>query len=503
MKRALISVYDKSGIIDFAEGLVGQGWELISTGGTKKLLEEEGLKVLAVEEITNFPEILDGRVKTLNPHIHGGILSDRNKPDHMATLEEFSIQPIDMVINNLYPFEETVKNQASSKEDIVENIDIGGPSMIRAGAKNYKDVIIVTDPQDYASILQDLEAGSLDLEKRQALAAKAFRLTAFYDAMIAQYFTKEDYPELLTMPYRFSEKLRYGENPHQEAAYYTSPLEEDVHLKQVHGKQISFNNYNDMKAVIDLVLEFSEPVCVAAKHANPCGVALGKDAAQAYQRAYECDTQSIYGGIIGFNREVDLAAAEKLSKIFLEIIIAPSFTEEAFDLLTKKKNIRLIESDNIQSFAGKKTTFKDTTGGLLLQDRDNLLYSEEGIQLVTDRKPSDEELEELDFAWKVVKHCDSNAMVLAKDKKTIGLGHGEVRRVWAIEKAIERSEFSVEGAVVASDGFFFDDTIETLHQHGIRAIIQPGGSIQDEKVIEAANKYNISVLFTGMRHFRH
>lgn len=506
MKRALISVYDKTGIVEFAQALTALDWEVISTGGTKALLEEAGIPVIAIEEVTNSPEILGGRVKTLHPRIHGGILYKRADEEHQATVSEMGIGSVDMVVNTLYPFEATVKNPEAKKEDVIENIDIGGPSMIRAAAKNFNDVVIVTDPADYQKVIAALKADAVTFEMRQQLAAKAFRQTAFYDAMIAEYFTRETgemYPEYITKGYRFNEQLRYGENPHQEAVYYESPLEADYEIEQLHGKQISYNNYNDMRANMDLVNEFEEPVCVAVKHANPCGVAIGATPAEAYQKAYEVDPTSIYGGIIGFNRPVDAETAEKLAEIFLEIVVAPAFTEEALAILTRKKNIRLIKSPNLGSFAGKAQTFKETVGGLLLQDSDNTLYSDEGIQLVSDRKPTDAELSEMEFAWKVAKHCASNAMVVSKDGKTIGLGHGEVRRVWALEKALERSEFSLDGAVVASDGFFFDDTIETLHEHGIKAIIQPGGSIQDEKVIAAAKEYDITVMFTGTRHFKH
>lgn len=506
MKRALISVYDKTGIVAFAEKLDQLGWEIISTGGTKTLLEEAGIKVIAVEEVTNSPEILEGRVKTLHPHVHGGILFNRDIASHQATVDEMGIHAIDMVVNSLYPFEETVKNGVASKAEIIEKIDVGGPSMIRAAAKNYKDVLIVTATEDYERVADALENDQNTLELRESLAAKAFRLTAFYDAMIAEYFTaetNEQFPELFTKGYRYKELLRYGENPHQAAVYYESPLEEDFDLEQLHGKQISYNNYNDMRANMDLVQEFDEPVCVALKHANPCGVAVGKTPAEAYQKAFEGDPISIFGGIIGFNRTVDAETADQLARIFLEIIVAPDFTEEAFAILSKKKNIRLVKSTKLGEFKGKKTTYKETVGGLLLQDKDLSIYGEDGVVLKSDRQVTDKELEDMDFAWKVAKHCASNAMVIAKDKQTLALGHGEVRRVWALEDALERSEFPLAGAVVASDGFFFPDTIDTLHEYGIKAIVQPGGSVQDEKVIEAAKAYDISVLFTGMRHFKH
>lgn len=505
--RALVSVYDKNGIIEFSKELIDLGWEIMSTGGTLNTLQEAGLEVKAVDEVTQFQEILEGRVKTLHPAIHGGILNRRNHPQDQAEMNELGLTSIDMVVNNLYPFEETVKNPDSTNADIIENIDIGGPSMIRAAAKNYKDVIIVTDPKDYKDIIIQLKENNLNEESRQYLATKAFQLTAFYDSMIAQTFAsknqKDKWPTYKVDGYRFNEELRYGENPHQEAAYYENPLANDYKLNQLHGKQLSYNNYNDMKACLDLVVEFKEPVSVAIKHNNPCGVAIGDSAFTAYSKAYSVDPHSIFGGIVGFNRPVDKATAKKLSDIFLEIVLAPHFTEEALEILTKKKNIRLIKISNLDAFNGQKTTAKEAIGGLLIQDKDLDLTNEEGFQLVSDREPSEAELKELDFAWKVAKHVSSNGMVVVKDGKAIGLGHGEVRRVWALQKALERSEFSLEGAVVASDGFFFADTIETLKEHGIQAIVQPGGSVQDEKVIEAAKKYDITVLFTGMRHFKH
>ncbi len=505
--RALISVYNKNGIVKFSKDLLDLGWEIISTGGTLKVLKEAGLHVKTVEEVTQTPEILGGRVKTLHPAIHGGILNRRDNKEDQSEMAELGLGAIDMVVNNLYPFEETVKNNTSTEAEIIENIDIGGPSMIRAAAKNFNDVIVVTDPKDYQEITEQLKKETLDRKYRQYLAKKAFQLTAFYDAMIAQTFAQktpnENWSAYHVEGYRFNDSLRYGENPHQKAAYYENPLAEDYQLEQLHGKQLSYNNYNDMKACLDLVAEFEEPVSVAIKHNNPCGVAVGDSALEAYSKAYSVDPHSIYGGIVGFNREIDRKTAEKLSEIFLEIILAPSFTEEALDVLAKKKNIRLIKVPNLQVFEGQKLTAKEAVGGLLVQEKDLALMSEEGMQLMSDRKPSEAELRELTFAWKVAKHISSNAMVVAKDGKAIGLGHGEVRRVWALEKALERSEFSLEDAVVASDGFFFADTIETLNEHNIKAVIQPGGSIQDEKVIETAKEYNITVLFTGMRHFKH
>ena len=505
--RALVSVYDKKGIIEFSKALIELGWEIISTGGTLIALKDAGLEVTSVDDVTQFQEILDGRVKTLHPAVHGGILNRRDNEKDQGEMKDLGLQSIDMVVNNLYPFEETVKNPESTDADIIENIDIGGPSMIRAAAKNFKDVIIVTDPSDYTEIVELLKEDTLNVNYRQQLATKAFQLTAFYDSMIAQTFAlkgqNEKWPTYRVAGYRFNEELRYGENPHQEAVYYENPLAADYELKQLHGKQLSYNNYNDMKACLDLVVEFEDPVSVAIKHNNPCGVAIGESALDAYTKAYSVDPHSIFGGIVGFNREIDEETAEKLSELFLEIILAPHFTKEALEVLTKKKNIRLIEVSNIESFTGQKLTAKEAIGGLLVQDKDLDLVNKEGLKLVKEREPSEAELKELDFAWKVAKHVSSNGMVVAKDGKAIGLGHGEVRRVWALEKALERSEFSLDDAVVASDGFFFADTIDTLNKHNIKAIVQPGGSVQDEKVIEAANEHAITVLFTGMRHFTH
>lgn len=503
--RALISVYDKVGVVEFAKGLEELGWELISTGGTLQHLLDHGLTVQNAADVTEFPEILGGRVKTLHPNIHGGILNRRDNESDQAQLEEHGIESIDMVVNTLYPFEATVLDKTASPQDIIEKIDIGGPSMIRAAAKNFNDVIIVTQPEDYDDILDALRNDQMDLYYRGQLAGKAFALTAYYDAQIANYFDIQNdvhYPEYLTLGYHLDSKLRYGENPHQKAVYYTNPLHSNFEINQLHGKQLSYNNYNDMKAALDLVKEFRDPTAVAVKHANPCGVAIGDTLAEAYKHAYESDPISIYGGIIALNRPVDRATAELLNETFLEIVIAPSFEEEAFKILTQKKNIRLIEVTNYDEFSGAYHTHRETVGGMLVQRRDAQLFDGE-IELVTQKGATDDEKRDLIFAWKVAKHINSNAMVIAKNRVAIGLGHGEVRRVWALEKALERSLTDVKGAVVASDGFFFPDTIEVLKNAGIEVIIQPGGSIQDEAVIEAANKDDVSMYFTGMRHFKH
>ncbi|MDO5457334.1 MAG: bifunctional phosphoribosylaminoimidazolecarboxamide formyltransferase/IMP cyclohydrolase [Atopococcus tabaci] len=506
VKRALISVYDKTQIIDFSKRLIGLGWEIISTGGTERLLKESNLDVISIDEVTEFPEILGGRVKTLHPKIHGGILNRRDNENDQEEIAGLNIESIDMVVNNLYPFEKTVLNPEASRQEIIENIDIGGPSMIRAAAKNYKDVIIITDIADYDRVLNSLEDNSLDENKRKKLAAKAFGLTAFYDSMISEYFNKElqvEYPEYLIKGYRYEEELRYGENPHQKAVFYSHPLENQYQMQQLHGKPLSYNNYNDIKAAVDLVREFDKPAAVAVKHANPCGAAVGNNIFEAYSKAYETDEISIFGGIVALNREVDEKTAQKMNEIFLEIIVAPGFSEQASALLTQKKNLRLIEMPQTAEKIKDGNSLRQSLDGMLIQEKDNQTYNENQLELKTKRRITDQERKDLDFAWSVAKHINSNGIVVAKDGATLGLGHGEVRRVWALEQALERAEKDLQGAVIASDGFFFEDTIATMHEYGLQAIIQPGGSVQDQKVIDSADKKDISVLFTGMRHFKH
>ncbi len=509
MKRALISVYDKTGIVDFAKELKGLGWQIISTGGTYKELKSNGIEVVEIEDITGFPEILEGRVKTLNPYIHGGILYKRDSQDHVNTIDDMNIGPIDMVVNNLYPFEDTVKDQNSTHDDIIENIDIGGPSMIRAAAKNYKYVSVIVDPADYEKVLDELKAyGDTRLETRLYLARKVFNYTAYYDFLISKYFNSldnVDFPEYLTLGYRLKSKLRYGENPHQNAAFYIKPYSVEGSIskaKQLHGKELSFNNLNDGDAALAAVKEYHEPTIVAVKHTNPCGIGSGKDLLEAYKKAYECDRESIYGGIIAANREIDKDVAEEISKIFIEVIIAPSFTDEALEILTKKKNIRLLEVG--QLIVDKdEMDFKNISGGILLQNKDVVQLLDD-LPIVTDRKPTDVEVEDLLFAWKAARSVKSNGVVIAKNKATIGIGLGEVNRFWAVENAIKRAGDKVAGSVLASDGFFpFKDSIEILGKAGVTAIIQPGGSIRDEEVIEEANKHNIAMIFTGVRHFKH
>lgn len=510
MKRALISVYDKSGIEEFALSLKELNWEIISTGGTAKKLKDIGIDVLEVEDITNFPEILDGRVKTLNPYIHGGLLYKRDDELHIKTIEDMNIGPIDMVVNNLYPFEETIKKTNVSHEEIIENIDIGGPSMIRAAAKNYKFVTTVVDPKDYEKVIEELKTSNeVSYQTRQYLAAKVFNYTAYYDALIANYFNQLEgieFPDKLTLPYKKEQSLRYGENPHQRAAFYkeigkvSGALSNGIKL---HGKELSFNNINDANGALKVLKEFNEPTVVGVKHSNPCGIGSGKTIEEAYIKAYECDKESIFGGIIAANREISKEVAEKINSIFIEVVLAPSFTQEALGILTQKKNIRLIEIDNIENNKYDELDMKKVLGGILLQTRDDELLLED-MEIVTNRFPSDEELEDLIFAWKAAKNINSNGVVIAKDKATIGIGLGEVNRFWAVENAISRAGDKIIDSVLASDGFFpFKDSIEVLGKSGIKAIIQPGGSIKDREVIEEANKYNIAMIFTGIRHFKH
>ncbi|WFA08814.1 bifunctional phosphoribosylaminoimidazolecarboxamide formyltransferase/IMP cyclohydrolase [Tissierella sp. Yu-01] len=510
MKRALISVYDKEGIVEFAKGLVELGWEIISTGGTARTLKNEGLNVIEIEEVTNFPEILDGRVKTLNPYIHGGLLYKRDEIEHVETIEKHNIGSIDIVVNNLYPFEETIKNVESTHEDIIENIDIGGPSMIRAAAKNYKFVTVIVDPSDYGKVLDELSTkNKVSIETKEYLACKVFNYTAYYDALIASYFnklTKNKFPEKLTLTFKHSQDLRYGENPHQEASFYEEVLKVPGSIssgKQLHGKQLSFNNINDANGALDILKEFDEPTVVAVKHTNPCGIGSGQTLLEAYVKAYECDKESIFGGIIAANREINADVAHKINEIFIEVALAPSFTEEAISILTQKKNIRLIEIDSITKNDYNAMDLKKVLGGLLIQDRNESLLAGD-FKIVTKKKPNEKEMEDLLFAWKSAKNIKSNGIIIAKNKATMGIGLGEVNRYWAAENAIKRSKDKIVNSVAASDGFFpFSDSVEVLAKAGVTAIIQPGGSIKDNEVIEEADKNGIAMIFTGIRHFKH
>lgn len=513
-RRAIISVSDKTGIVEFARRLSSFDVEIVSTGGTAKVLQESGVSVTNVSDITGFPECLDGRVKTLHPNIHAGILAMRQNSEHMKQLEELDITPVDFVIINLYPFKETILKDGVKLEEAIENIDIGGPSMLRAAAKNYQDVTVLIDPNDYEKVLDELEEnGEVKRETKFYLAAKVFEHTAHYDALIANYLSKqvnnEEFPELLTLTYEKVQTMRYGENPHQKGVFYKEVGNIPASLinaKQLHGKALSYNNINDTNGAIEALKEFDEPTVVAVKHANPCGVGTASTIYDAYKKAYDGDPISIFGGIIVANREIDAETAAEINKIFVEIVVAPSYTEEALDILFKKKNIRVLELGDINTKTPKGTwDMKKVYGGLLVQDFDTeLLPAMEDLEVVTDKKPTDGEMEDLIFAWKVVKHTKSNAIVIAKDNATLGVGPGQTNRIWAAEQAIDRSGDKVKGAVMASDAFFpFPDCVEAAAKAGITAIIQPGGSIRDDQSIEACNKYGIAMIFTGMRHFKH
>lgn len=511
MTRALISVSDKKGVIAFAEGLIENGIEIISTGGTKKVLDEAGIPTISIEEVTDFPEIMDGRVKTLHPKIHGGLLGRRDLASHMEAMAASQITPIDFVCVNLYPFKETIMKSGVTEEEAIENIDIGGPSMLRSAAKNHQFVTAVVDPSDYPVVLSELkEQGGTSLATRKKLAAKVFRHTAAYDALIAQYLTgqvAEREPEKLTLTFDRKQDLRYGENSHQKAAFYETALPESYSIaqaQQLHGKELSFNNIRDADAALRIMREYQEPTVVALKHMNPCGIGSASTIFAAWNAAYEADPVSIFGGIIVLNREVDLPTAEAMHKLFLEIIIAPSFTPESLEVLKTKKNIRLLTVD----FTVKESTYTEETvsvlGGLLVQDEDVAMEEKQDWQVVTDRKPTEKELAAMAFAWRAVKHVKSNAIVLANEHQTVGIGAGQMNRVGSVKIAIEQAGAKTKDAVLASDAYFpMDDSVEYAAKHGIKAIIQPGGSIKDQASIDMANKYGVAMVFTGVRHFRH
>ena len=467
MKRALVSVSDKTNLVPFVSSLVELGYEIISTGGTKKALEAAGIKTIGISEVTDFPEIMDGRVKTLHPKVHGALLCVRDNPDHVRQIEELGIQYIDLVCVNLYPFKETVQKPGVSHEEIIENIDIGGPSMLRSASKNYKFIPVLCDPSDYDAVVKELrENGETSLTTREYLAAKVFRHTASYDTMIASYLTErtgEKYPEKFTITFDKVQELRYGENPHQSAAFYKgmNPQYSLANAKQLHGKELSYNNIQDGNAAIEILKDFEgQPAVVGLKHMNPCGVGIGKTIEEAWDKAYEADPVSIFGGIVAFNEPIHASVAEKLSKIFLEIIIAPAFDEDAFEILSKKKNIRLMQLDtSLEVNAKYKVT--NVNDGLLVQDIDDHKITAEDLRCVTNRKPTEEELEQLLFAWKVVKHVKSNAIVLVKDNMTIGVGAGQMNRVGAAKIAIEQAGEKAKGSIMSSDAFFpMPDTVD-------------------------------------------
>ncbi len=516
--RALISVSDKTGIVELAKELVGLGVEIISTGGTYKSLKDNGVDAIEISEITGFPECLDGRVKTLHPKVHAGLLAMRSNPEHMKQIEELGVDTIDMVIVNLYPFKATILKDDVTRGEAVENIDIGGPTMLRSAAKNYQDVAVVVDPRDYEKVLAELKGdGTVSLDTKFYLMQKVFMHTSNYDTMIANYLKKErnDFylPETLTMTFEKVQDMRYGENPHQKAAFYREIGKMKgslVDAKQLNGKELSFNNINDTNGALELLKEYTEPTVVACKHGNPCGVGSADDINTAWDKAYEADKVSIFGGIVTINREVDAVLAEKMSKVFLEVIVAPSYTDEAIEILSKKKNVRVLELKDIEVPQNAEAyDLKKVNGGLIVQTIDSKLLEEDELKVVTKVEPTKEQMEDLMFAWKMVKFVKSNGIALAKNKQSVGIGPGQVNRVWATQQSIEHaaeliSEDATKGAVLASDAFFpFDDCVEAAHAAGITAIIQPGGSVRDEDSIKKCDEYGIAMIFTGMRHFKH
>ena len=511
MRRALISVSDKNGVVEFAKELVNLDYEIISTGGTKKVLDEANIKTISIEDVTGFPEILDGRVKTLHPFVHGGLLARRDLKEHMDTLKEHNIHTIDLVCVNLYPFKKTVEKGCDLAEAI-ENIDIGGPSMLRSASKNYQSVTVICDNSDFAHVIDEIkEFGDTTLKTREKLAAKVFRTTANYDTMISSYLSKlndEEFNETLSLTYELKQSLRYGENPHQQAALYKGPYTSYsiVHARQIQGKELSYNNIQDANACLNLLKEFSEPTAIGLKHMNPCGVGSSNTILEAWDKCYNADSVSIYGGIVAFNREVDDELAKDImkKKVFLEIIMAPSYTSEALERLSKKTNCRIMEVDMTSSFNDKHMALT-VNGGLLYQNLDNSLYKDEDLKVVTKKVPTKEEMEDLIFAMKCVKHVKSNAILVAKDKTTAGVGAGQMNRVGSARIALEwAKEHNYTSLVLASDAFFpFDDTVELASKYGVTAIIQPGGSIRDEDSIKKCDELGISMVFTGERHFKH
>jgi len=510
-KRALLSVSDKNGLLPFAKALVELDYELISTGGTHAILSESGLPVLNISEITNFPEIMDGRVKTLHPAVHGGLLAVRGNEEHTTQLVENAIDYIDLVVVNLYPFKATIEKADVTYDEAIENIDIGGPSMLRSAAKNHAAVTVVTDPADYDIVLEQLQTSSdTTFALRQKLALKVYQTTASYDALIANYFAEQigdTFPEKFTVTYEKQQDLRYGENPQQQAAFYRTPLKEKDSLAfstQIHGKELSYNNIQDANAAVNVMLEFKEPAVVALKHMNPCGVGVGKDLFSAWTKAYEADSTSIFGGIIATNQIVDEQTATAMNAIFLEVIIAPKFTEEAKTILTKKKNVRLLENPTDTVAKSSQYLLTSVNGGALVQTPNDAEITTSDLTVVTKAQPTPEQLESLLFAWKVVKHVKSNAIVIAQNGQTLGIGAGQMNRVGAAKIALEQAGEKAIGNVMSSDAFFpMPDTVEMAIKAGIKAIIHPGGSIRDQDSIDVCDEHGIVLVTTATRHFKH
>ncbi|HEB73143.1 MAG TPA: bifunctional phosphoribosylaminoimidazolecarboxamide formyltransferase/IMP cyclohydrolase [Nitrospirae bacterium] len=512
IKRILISVSNKEGITDFARSLSEYGPEILSTGGTAKALSEAGVKVREVSDFTGFPEILDGRVKTLHPKVHGAILGRRDLKSHLDQMSENSIEPIDMVVVNLYPFEATIVKPGVTLEEAIENIDIGGPAMIRSAAKNFKDVAVIVDPSDYDEVIEEIKAnnGALTQETRLKLSAKAYAHTAWYDGRIADHLHNsaglmDKLPDRKIIQLEKVQTMRYGENPHQQAAFYKTAGSGAIGVagaKQMHGKELSFNNIVDMSAAYELACEFSDPCVAIIKHTNPCGVALNESLVQAYIDARETDPLSAFGGVIAVNRELDETVAKQIAALFVEVVIAPGFSEGAISALTAKKNVRLITAPkfNVEG----QTAVRFIPGGALMQDADAVTFDPDDLKVVSKREPTEDELSALKFAWIISKHVKSNAIIYARDNMTVGIGAGQMSRVDSARIAVEKATRPVEGSVMASDAFFpFRDGIDAAGKVGVRAVIQPGGSVRDEEVISAADEYDMAMVFTGIRHFRH
>jgi len=513
IQRALVSVSKKDGLIDFVKGLSEMGVEILSTGGTAKLLKDNNIPVIQVSDYTGFPEIMDGRVKTLHPLIHGGLLGRRDNEKHLEEMKKHGIKPIDMVVVNLYPFEDTISKEGVKLDEAIENIDIGGPSMLRSSAKNFQDVAVVVDSDDYEDILAEMEEndGAISYDTKMKLSVKAFKHTARYDSLISKYLESkvegEGFPSILNLQFEKITDLRYGENPHQKAAFY-----ENIGLnkgtlskaKQLHGKELSYNNILDLNAALELAREFDETAAVIIKHTNPCGVAIGNNLVSAYREARETDPLSAFGGIIGFNKNVDEETAKEIASTFIEAVIAPDYDESALAILKEKKNIRLLKLSNFKEKTEKEYDLRNVSGGLLLQDKDSVTLNEDNLKVVTNRQPTEKEWSAMRFAWKVAKHVKSNAIIYATENETVGIGAGQMSRVDSSKLAAMKANKPIQGTAMASDAFFpFRDSVDEAAKVGGTAIIQPGGSVKDEEVIAAANEHNIAMVFTGIRHFKH
>lgn len=521
IERALISVSDKRGIAELAHQLHARGVEILSTGGTARVLEEEGVSVTSIDAFTGFPEMLDGRVKTLHPKVHAGLLSLRDNPAHQETMRAHELGYIDLVVVNLYPFEKTLSRTDATHEEMIENIDIGGPSMVRSAAKNYRDVTVITDPDDYRRLCDEMDAhdGAVSVQFNAQCAQKAYAMTAYYDALIAEYLASHtganlsSYPATYVQGYRKVQDLRYGENPHQSAAFYRTARHDEPCVpcaQQLHGKELSYNNYLDLDAALELVKEFSVPTAIVVKHTNPCGAASAEDICTAYTTARATDALSAFGSVCAFNRCMDKELADEVTSTFVEAVIAPEYTEEALAQLMTKKNLRVLRLPSLEAWCTEKMQLcgghavRSVTGGLLVQERDTALLGSEGVQCVTTREPTEEEMKALLFAWRCVKHVKSNAIVYARGSELVGVGAGQMSRVDSAKIAALKAQKDVAGSVMASDAFFpFRDGIDAAAEAGVTAIIQPGGSVKDSEVIDAANEHGIAMVFTGMRHFRH